>query len=198
MREELAFGLADQLASALDLDNPSQAQSALDTIRTHPTVVFAALYARSGDLVARFVRERKGDPAPPTSVPQESLLEQKDPSLIQRPVTHNGRKLGVLVLRTDIPYVDRSTLRTAGVYGFLFLLSVLIARPLGSRLLRPTCAPIEALRDRMVRLPLAKGIEPPAPTPGGELETLIAGIDGLLLRLENHDNELQQQRDRLG
>ncbi len=196
--QELALGLADQLGSALNLDNPSVAQSALDTARTHPSVVFAALYARSGDLVARFVRERKGDPDPPGSVPQESLLDQKDPSLVQEPVTHNGRELGVLVLRTDIPYLDRTILRTALVYGFLFLLSVLIARPLGSRLLRPTCAPIEALRDRMVRLPLAKGVEPSALSQGGELEALIAGIDGLLLRLENHDNEMQRQRDRLG
>ena len=50
--QELAAGLADQLGSARNIDDPSRAESAFQALRNHPFVASAALYTRSGDLVA--------------------------------------------------------------------------------------------------------------------------------------------------
>ncbi len=197
---ELAAGLADQLASTRNLDDPSRAESALRALRAHPFVVFAALYTRSGDLVARFVRLREGDPLPAQSAPQEARFEafERDPAVLQVPVSHNGTQLGVLLLRTDFADLERALLRDALVFAGLTMLAGLVARPLGLRLLRPIYAPIEKLRERMDRLSASRGAEGHAPAGGDELEALLAGFGDLLVQIESHDAELLQQRDRLG
>jgi two-component system, sensor histidine kinase and response regulator len=196
--QELAAGLVAQLASARDVDDPSRAESALQALREHPSVVFAALYARSGDLVARFVRLREGDPLPPLSAPQETPLDafHWDRMLLQLPVSHNGRRLGTLLLRADFADADRGLLRDALVFAGLLILAGLAARPLGLRLLRPVSAPIEELSDRLSRLSASRGAELPAQAAGGdELEALTAGVDAILARLETDEAELQRLRD---
>ena len=196
---EIAAGLAAQIVSARSLDDPARVESALQSLRAHPFVVFAALYTRSGDLVARFTRGGKGDPMPPPAA-QDSQFEAEPggDQVLRLPVSHNGVPLGSLVLHTEFDYLDPPFLRDAGIYLSLFLLAGLAAGPLGLRLLRPACAPIETLRDRILRLSAVRQMElPAAASAGDELEELVQGIDDLVRQLESHDTELQQQRDRL-
>ena len=198
---ELAAGLADQLARSSNLDDPSRADSALQSLRAHPTVVFAELYTRSGDLVARFARGRPGDPLPARRSAQEARFEAllQDESLVAAPVTHNGRPLGVLVLRAEFAFLNRAFVRDAAVFALLLLLSALAARPAGLRLLRPTLDRLEALRDRVVGRSASNGGSPKAPSAAGdELDRLVEGVDELRAQLDHRDTDLQEQQDRLG
>ncbi len=198
---ELATGLADQLARSSNLDDPSRADSALQSLRAHPSVVFADVYTRSGDLVARFVRGRPGDPAPATKAAREARFEalEQDESLVTAAITHNGRPLGVLVLSVEFAFLNPAFVRAAAVFALLFLLAALAARPAAARLLRPTLGRLEALRDRVALRSGPNDGAPPGPAAASdELDLLIDGVDELRAQLDRRDTDLQQQRDRLG
>jgi len=198
---ELAAGLAAQLASALSLDDPSRAEAALEALREHPAVVFAALYNRSGDLVARFVRALAGDPMPPQSAPQGAPIAdlRLGQAQLQVPVAHNGMRLGVLLLRTDFTGASRDLMGDAWAFAALAAFAGLAALALGRRLLSPISTPIEKLSARLCQLPASGGDGLPARGSGGdELDTLTAGLDAILGRLESFDAELRQERERLG
>ena len=198
---ELATGLADQLGRSSNLDDPSRADSALQSLRAHPAVVFAELYTRSGDLVARFERGRPGDPLPAPRSAQDARTEAllQDASLVAAAVTHNGRPMGVLVLRAEFAFLNRTFLRDAAVFTVLFLLAALAARPAGLRLLRPTLGRLEALRDRVAAQIFPNEGPPPASAAAtDELDRLIEGVDSMRAQLERRDTDLQEQRDRLG
>jgi signal transduction histidine kinase/DNA-binding response OmpR family regulator/HPt (histidine-containing phosphotransfer) domain-containing protein len=200
----LASGLSAQLSSAESFDDPSRAESALQALRGHPAVAFAELYARSGDLVARFGRQPEAAPLYNESVPREARFEtiRSDHVLLQVPVSHNGVRLGSLRLRADIGYVDRARLRDAAVFAGLLVLAALAAWPLGRRLAAPLCAPIERLCERVVRRRPSRGVDAAEPAEpalaGDELERLGAAVDEIARQLESHDVELLQQRDHLG
>ncbi len=178
----MAVGLAAQLASALDVDGPSRAEAALQSMEEHPAVEFAALYSRSGELVARFVRGRPGDVEPPPRVPLEIEPGGSEGSgnLFQLPVKHYGSQVGLLLLRVDLAAENRAVVRSAWVFAGLLLLAGLSAYPTGLRLMGSIAAPIEGLDKRMRQDSTATADRPPARETGlDELDALVAGFDSL-------------------
>jgi signal transduction histidine kinase/DNA-binding response OmpR family regulator/HPt (histidine-containing phosphotransfer) domain-containing protein len=161
-------------------------------------VVFATLHTRSGDLVARYDRQEDLKP-PPAATPAPQARYQalpEDDSFLQVPIRYNGTTLGTLLVRLDLGYADRTLIRDIAVFALLLLAAGLAARPVARRLLRPALDPLESLQARVTAA--RDSIPEKAAAAADGVEALIAGVDHLILQLNRHDAEMQEQTNRLG
>ena len=195
--ETLAQILASNSAAALAFDNPDDASLTLSAARARAHVTAAMLYNRDGRLFAAYPGGFGADLLS-ERLPAAGFQFEGNGLIITRPVLQDQRRLGTLVLVSDLGAVYQR-LRLDLLMGLMVLaVSLAVAYAVASRLQQTISRPILALahtaravsenRDYSVRAPSAQGLE---------LTLLTGAFNHMLIRIEHDQRRLQSQLSRL-
>jgi signal transduction histidine kinase len=188
-------------AGALDFEDETAAQEALNGLQHSPTITCGALYIPDEGGPRLFAKyERLGAQVSPPDTPPNAELFSGEALETVNPVldSETGRELGVVYLQFDhqiiVDFMRRSVI-AAAVTGFGILLVVV---PLASRFQR-------AITSRLIQLwetaqKVSKDKDYTVRAPGGgkdEIGQLISGFNEMLERIQSRDNELLKHHETL-
>ena len=195
--------------AALVFGDQEAADKTLDALKLKPEVVGAWIQNNQGEVLARYLRNVKGQSLHPLSPPPapaslgvpfrasaDGGLEYRlsDGSLLLfHPVILDDEQIGVLLLQADLGKLDAriSAFMTAG--AIILLLSVLTAYILASWLQRLISRPIIDLTGLMARVTKEQdyGLRL-ASRSGDEVGLLVDGFNAMLTQIELRDHQLAE------
>src|SRR3989440_80192 len=151
----LGEAIAANSTAALAFDNPEDARVVLSAFKADPHIVAAALYDNSGKLFAAYPASLPAGALPARPESAGYRFEQTD-LLGFVPVTEGHRKLGVLLVKSDLGAIYERLRLYAVIAAFVIAVSALVAYLLSHRLQQQLSRPI---------LRLAAAGRAPAPPP---------------------------------
>ncbi|MDB5438229.1 MAG: integral rane sensor hybrid histidine kinase [Caulobacteraceae bacterium] len=120
--------VASSVTAALTFDDKAAAQEYVEAMRLNPQLRGVAVYDDKGALFASSTRP-DAEP-PPATTPQEATLG--DPRLrLERPVVHNGGRIGTVLVRLTPPTFAEAALRHGGV-ALMVLMGLIVLVVIGS------------------------------------------------------------------
>jgi PAS domain S-box-containing protein len=192
----IAEVIADHSTASLDFSDPKTAEQTLAALRTEPDVVSGCIYDREGHVFAEFTRDGK-KMVPPT--PGASGHEfSKGRMRLFRPIMEGEEKVGTIYVETDLDELPRRLRRYAAIAGMVFVISLMAALGISSRLQRVLSNPILRLAKMARSVAVDKNYSVRATkTSNDELGLLIEGFNEMLAQIQQRDNALQGARDTL-
>jgi signal transduction histidine kinase/DNA-binding response OmpR family regulator len=189
--------VADSSSAILDFGNASEATNLLQSLRVNPRLLAAQLFKADGTPFAGY--ERLGRP--------QELLSRAAPVGIQfstdrvevtRAVVLNDRRLGYVLLRSDLEDVTRRFRRYAWLALLVLPTAFLVAAWLGGRLHRAVIGPILRLCDSMRTVSERKDYTVRAERGSSdEVGHLMDGFNAMLQQIEAQDAALKEERAQL-
>ncbi len=193
----LGEAIATNSTAALAFDNADDARETLSALRADSHIVAAGLYTSSGALFATYPASTAAAQLP-VAPPPAGYRYQNGTLIGVQAVTQDGRRMGTLVLKSDLGAIIERFRSYALIAAVMMAISVVIAYLVASRLQRQVSEPILALastarsvsedRDYSVRA---------APAAGDELGLLTDAFNHMLGRVEEGQGRLQSQLARM-
>ncbi len=160
--------IAANSTAALAFENPDDAQSVLAALKAEPHVVAAALYDSKGEVFAVYPRTLRAASVPRLESRLGYALERS--RLVGRqPVTEGGRRMGTLVIESDLGALYERFRVYAALAAVILLvtgaLAYFISRTLQQQVSRPilalaeTASAVSQRHDYSVRAPESQGLE---------------------------------------
>ena len=138
--------VAANSTAALAFDNRTDATEVLSALSAERHIVAARLYDKTGTLFAKYP-----DTAPDDGLPQyrerDGYQFERTHFVLQEPVVNANRRLGTLVLQSDLGAMYQRLSLYGGLVAVAIVLSCLVAFPLSNRLQRHISLPVLALAD---------------------------------------------------
>lgn len=185
----LADIVATNVSGALAFDDEAAARVALAALRSEEHVVAAALYNENGTPFADYVRA--GTHSFPKNATEIRAEFVPGGLLIVRPVSHDGRKLGMIYVRADLRRITDRIVVFSIIVLVILGVSVAVAALLTSWLQRPITEPILQLAETAKNISERKDFSMRAPMQtGGEIGTLTAAFNAMLQTIEERRSEL--------
>jgi two-component system cell cycle sensor histidine kinase/response regulator CckA len=194
----LAGVLGHDSFAALDSNDPKSATNTLGDLRADPDAIAACIYNRDGKMFAVYHRDK----ASPMSIPphiQAAGYEFVNHQLqVFRPITEQGENIGTIFIAFDLTELTDRLMRYAGIAGFVFVISLMIAFALSSRLQRLVSGPILQLAQVAHAVALDKNYSVRATKRSNdELGQLVDGFNEMLTQIQARDADLQIARTSL-
>src|SRR2546429_3587793 len=142
----LGEAIAANSTAALAFDNPEDARVVLSAFKADPHIVAAALYDNSGKLFAAYPASLPAGALPARPESAGYRFEQTD-LLGFVPVTEGHRKLGVLLVKSDLGAIYERLRLYAVIAAFVIAVSALVAYLLSHRLQQQLSRPILSLAE---------------------------------------------------
>jgi len=193
----LGEAIAANSTAALAFDNPEDARVVLSAFKADPHIVAAALYDNSGKLFAAY----------PASLPAGALPARSESAgyrfghtelLGFVPVTEGHRKLGVLLVKSDLGAIYERLRLYAVIAAFVIAVSALVAYLLSHRLQQQLSRPIlrlaetaRAVSDRQDYTVRAASAD------AHELDVLTGAFNHMLTQIQQSEGRLFAQLARL-
>ena len=198
------LALADTLGvgavNALARGDLRRAERVLNSLQAHPSVVYASLHDRHGNVFARYhAPGKKSSAAPPPLPPAHGAYFTDDGHLgVFGPVHLDGQPVGSVYLHAALNDLRAELLHYLRVVALVMLASLSAAVLISSRLQRLVTEPILRLTRTAQQIAAAgdysvrvqKGV-------GDELGTLCDEFNRMLERIAQGEKELQEARDLL-
>jgi signal transduction histidine kinase len=208
-RQTLVGGLSIQAqivgansASALLFNDPAAARNTLSALKAAPNILSASIYTPSGAVFATYSRNRNGGALPFGRVPAGKTEEYRftaDELVLVRAIDFQGKRIGTVVIRSDLREVNRRLLRYAGIVTAVLLVSLLAAFVFSSIFQKATARPIAQLAEtaRIVSREKKYSVRAPVTTKADEIAVLIEAFNEMLGQIQERDTALQAARDEL-
>lgn len=193
----LAEIIAMNSTAALSFDDAEAATETLSSLRASPSIDAAAIYDETGELFARYPREREARELPGRPGPDRPRFTRRHLLLFQ-PVSFDGRRLGTVYLESSLgPMYDHLKTQAATVLvvfcvagAFAVLVSVrlqrLISRPILH--LAETARAVSERQDYSIRA---------GRTSADELGRLVDAFNHMLDQIQARDLELLRAKEEL-
>jgi len=185
--------IADNTTASLSFEDPAAARETLAALRARPHVLAACVFRNNGALFAEYARAGARVAACPVPESSADIRFDKGTLSVSHPILLDGRRLGTLVLISDLGGVyERLELYGANVV-MVFLLSTLIAFLLSSRLRSLIATPIIELVRVTTRVSTSRDYSIRAQKfSGDELGLLVDGFNEMLSGIQSRDKELRE------
>ncbi len=200
--------VANTAVPVLRAEDEQKASRLLESLAVEPGVNAALFYLPDGRSVAHFYRDEEAEEEVESNDREwlEQLLEIHSPTQryelegfdLIMPVRQNGQIIGFLFIEASLwPLFQRISVFLAITAG-LFLLIMIGARWLSSRLQRQISKPLERLVEGMSQVAKQKDFRLRLP-PGGndEIGLLTEGFNDMLTQVEERDRKLESYRQGL-
>jgi len=192
----IAEVIADHSTASLDFSDPKTAEQTLAALRTEPNIISGCIYDRDGHVFAEFHRDAVKSVPPPVRVAGHSFGGGR--MQLFRPITEGLDAVGTIYVETDLRELSRRLGRYAAIAGMVFVISLMAALGLSSRLQRVLSDPILSLARMARSVAVDKNYSVRATkTSADELGQLIDGFNEMLAQIQQRDNALQSARDTL-
>jgi signal transduction histidine kinase/ActR/RegA family two-component response regulator len=201
--EQVSIGqaqlLLENVETALEFNDPKTAQVILDTLQSTPNVRAGCLYTDTGTLFAAYAR--------PDSRPCETQLQYADGvqvtgdrviAVLPHFGDTSGKKVGTLVVRSDLTALERRSRQQAFIVLALLLAAASVAMAMSSRLQALVSDPILAL-SRTASEVSSRGDYSLRATrkTEDELGTLVDAFNRMLERIQLREEELSKANEDL-
>jgi signal transduction histidine kinase len=138
--------IAESAAPALVFGDERAARGTLATLRAEPRVTAAALYQKSGAVLARYSRDNRVAPAPEEPQPQGSRF-LSDRLLLFHDVMFEGERVGVVYVERDLRDLIGRLAGYVGIIAVMLVLSLLAALAASARFQDLIARPIVHLAE---------------------------------------------------
>jgi two-component sensor histidine kinase/HAMP domain-containing protein len=188
----LAEVLGHNSSASLVFADPLDAGETLRSLEANPTVTAAWLFRADDRLLARYLRDDAGEaPSPPPPPRRDNHRFTGERLIIHRLIVLNDRKIGGIVLMSDLEgmqgMLKRSLITVAGVLLGSFLLTYLLS----SRLRNVISDPIMELADVAKRVSKDKNYAVRvARHEEDEIGSLFDAFNDMLEKIHRRDTEL--------
>jgi len=181
--------------AALTFGDPDSAGDTLNSLAKEADIIAAALYDHNDRLFASYQRDTR--PAPDT-LPGDSSGVIDGNYYVVSPIHFESGRIGSTLIVSDLSYwKHRQWLHLLIALG-VFLLSLLVALLLSSRLQHRVSDPILKLAATARRISEAQDYSLRAvKTSRDEIGSLVDDFNGMLEQIQLRDRELQRARDEL-
>jgi signal transduction histidine kinase len=208
-RQTLVGGLSIQAqivgansASALLFNDPAAARNTLSALKAAPNILSASIYTPSGAAFATYSRDSNGGVLPFGRAPAGKTEDYRftaDELVLVRAIDFQGKRIGTVVIQSDLREVNRRLLRYAGIVTAVLLVSLLAAFVFSSIFQKATARPIAQLAEtaRIVSREKKYSIRAPVTTQADEIAVLIEAFNEMLGQIQERDTALQAARDDL-
>src|SRR5579863_4970044 len=161
-RQTLVQGLSIQAqivgsnsASALLFNDPESAGNTLSALKAAPNIIAAGIYMPSGNAFAIYSRDPGVGVPPVLQIPTTQLQAYRFASqwltggelFLVRAIEFQGKRIGVVAIRSDLREVNDGLLRYAGIVILVLLVSLLAAFVFSSIFQKATARPIAQLAE---------------------------------------------------
>ena len=189
-------------ASALLFDDAQSATKTLSALSASPNIVFAGIYTPAGRSFASYRRD--SDVAAPAlpALPQsqtETYSFTNDYLALERQIIFQGKFVGTIYIRSDLRQLRDQLLRYYGIFGAVFVLSLLGAFVLSTPFQRALARPIVQLAEVARKVSRQKEYSLRAtPTRGqDEVAVLVDAFNEMLSEIQARDAALEIAHERL-
>jgi signal transduction histidine kinase/CheY-like chemotaxis protein len=201
LRDELsslAIILGENSAAALAFEDADSATHTLQSLKTHPHVLGAALYDKSGKLFATYQNTANKTPFLAPQAPRMKYRFEGERLALARDFDLAGEHAGTVLIESDMSELSARMWRYA-VIGFIVLgVSTAVAFVLSRRMQRTISGPISHLADVVDAVRARSDYEIRATRQSNdELGKLIDAFNDMLDRILAQDRALQDARDSL-
>lgn len=183
--------IAANSTAALAFENRADATEVLSALAANRHIVSAGLFDRSGTLFAKYLFS-SADDAMPDRLERDGYEFSGTHLVLQEPVTNANRRLGTLVMKSDLAALNQRLSIIGGLAVIAVALSGIVVVPLSARLQRQVAQPIQALaetakavserRDYSVRA---------AKFSDDEVGRLVDAFNDMLAQILRQENELR-------
>ena len=192
--QAVAAVVGESSAAVLTLDDARSAREVLASLKPRADLRVAALYSRSGALLADL--RAAGQAGPPSTAPTAGVTAPDGAIRVVQDVCLPDGCVGSVLVETDLRRLEARRRGTLAIVLAAFLVSLALAYVTGAILQRPLVTPLQQLseaarevveRERFdLRLPERRRHD--------EIGVLIHAFNGMLSHLEARDHALQQHR----
>jgi C4-dicarboxylate-specific signal transduction histidine kinase len=193
----IARVIAEHSTASLDFSDPKTAEQTLAALSTEPEVVCGCIYDREGRVFAVFKRDSRVQFIPP--VPQSNGYKFTGGGLhLFRRIVEGDEFIGTIYVQADLRELPKRLGRFARIAGMVFVVSLLVALALSSRLQRVMSTPILRLAHIARSVAVDKNYSVRAQKQSeDELGQLIDGFNEMLAQIQQRDNALEGARETL-
>src|SRR5437773_76814 len=142
----LAQVIGANSTAALAFENQDDATEVLSAVAAERHIVAASLYDNTGTLFAKYPDTAPHGGWPPRRERDDYQFERAD-FVLQEAVVNANRRLGTLVLKSDLGAMYERLSLYGGLVAVVVVLSCLVAFPLSNHLQRHISLPVLALAD---------------------------------------------------
>ena len=177
--------------AALAFENPADATEVLSALAADRRIVSAGLFDQSGILFAKYP-STAADEAMPDRLERDGYEFSATHLVLQEPVTSANRRLGTLVMKSDLAVLNQQLLLVGGLAVVAVALSGLVVVPLSARLQRHVSQPVQELAN------IARAVSErqdysvrAAKFRDDELGRLVDAFNDMLAQIQRQENEVR-------
>ena len=193
----LAQVVAANSTAAVAFDNRTDATEVLSALSAERHIVAAGLYDNTGTLFAKYP-DTAPDDGWPARLERDGYQFARTHLVLQEPVVNANRRLGTLVLKSDLGAMYERLSLYGGLVVVVMVLTFLVAFPLSNRLQRHISLPVLALADTAKAVSEGKDYSVRAARFGDdELGQLADAFNDMLAQIQGQDTALRQREEHL-
>jgi len=193
----LAQVVAANSTAALAFDNRTDATEVLSALSAERHIVAVGLYDNTGTLFAKYPDAAPDDELP-ARLERDGYQFARAHLVLQEPIVNANRRLGALVLKSDLGAMYERLSLYGGLVAVAIVLSCLVAFPLSNRLQRHISLPVLALADTAKAVSEGKDYSVRAGKFGDdELGRLTDAFNDMLAQIQGQDSALRAREDHL-
>ncbi len=212
--ETIADIIGNNSTAAIVFDDRDGAEEILASLHAKPNIEWEYVYRADGTILAKYVadhlkgrstaseydEERGHDHPAPTKADGSRASELAfSNSFVEifRPIQHNGKTIGAVLIRSDLAQVYAAIATYIRIVAAVILIACVVAFLLVSRLHKVISQPIMHLLDTIQVVSANQDFSVRAKKHGAdELGALIDGFNMMLTRTQTHDQSLRAAHDR--
>jgi signal transduction histidine kinase len=189
----LADVVANNTQAALSFHNENDAKETLHALEAVPYVDAACLYSSDGSLFADYSRWQ-AKASFPDKPPGDGYHFEPRHMVVVRPVMLNNKRIGSILLRTDLREISDRLKLLGVVTGLVLLGSGGLAKVLASRLQQSISQPIVTLTEAVRVMTERKDYTVHLPEPSrDETGSLTVAFNQLLTEIHQLNSQLEQR-----
>ncbi len=183
-------------ASALLFDDAQSATQTLSALKASPNIVFAGIYTPEGKAFAAYRRDADSGAVALPALPKgrtETWSFTADDLSLERQIIFQDKFVGTIYIRSDLRELSDQLLRYYGIFGAVFILSLLGAFALSAPFQRALARPIVQLAEVARTVSRQKKYSVRASPTGGqdEVAVLVDAFNEMLSEIQARDAALE-------
>jgi signal transduction histidine kinase len=195
--------VGNNCSASLVFNNRKDAEETLDTLQTQRHIIWAAIYKPDGSEFATYYRAGEkeagisGDLIPVKDL-QRGHRFTRGKLLVSKPIVLDGQAIGTISVQMDLKELRSRLVLFIVISGFIMIACIAAAYIISSRFQRLISEPILNLAKMTKVVSIEKKYSLRAEKHGNdELGVLIDGFNEMLAQIQNRDEQLEEQRQKL-
>ena len=195
--QALASVLGANSSAAIAFGDLPAATEVLSTLSSQSDVTWAGIIQRDGNLFSEYTSQKHGisESANFLQAALESLMGKIE---VSEPIVFDSEEVGYLVIVGDMSRMYTILIQQFSLAIFIFIISMLVALLLSSRLQRVVSVPVQRLLGTIEEIATRRDFSCRAEKiSNDELGTLVGAFNVMLEQIQNYNHELSTYREDL-